>query len=86
MDIVGVSNIVPGPNSVEIVMHCGKGKGGLVVAGLAYILPATPDLLSLWILYTRFGQLPRVQNFLLVSGRLRLPLLSVLFSGWQIPL
>ena len=27
MDVVGATNIIPGPNSVEIVMHCGQVRG-----------------------------------------------------------
>ncbi len=67
LDIVSTANIVPGPNSVEIVMHCGKvrgGKTGLVIAGIGYILPATLICLLFGFLYTHYGQLPRVQDLL----------------------
>lgn len=67
LDIVSAANIVPGPNSVEIVMHCGKergGKAGLVLAGVGYILPATFICLLFALLYTQYGQLPAVQDFL----------------------
>lgn len=67
LDIVSTSNIVPGPNSVEIIMHCGKergGKTGLVVAGLGYIFPATVICLLFAWLYSMYGELPRVQQFL----------------------
>src|SRR5581483_1392131 len=43
MDVLSTSYIIPGPNAVEIIMHCGKervGRLGLVVAGVCYIFPA----------------------------------------------
>lgn len=67
LDIVSTSNIIPGPNAVEIIMHCGKergGKTGLVVAGICYILPATIITLFLAFLYGKYGQLPVIQDLL----------------------
>lgn len=67
LDVVSVSNIVPGPNAVEIVMLCGKergGKAGLVLAGLCYIFPAALISLLLGFLYQEYGKLPAIQNFL----------------------
>lgn len=65
MDVVSTANIVPGPNAVEIMMHCGKhhaGKRGLIAAGICYILPAAFICMVLALLYVRFGKLPAVQN------------------------
>lgn len=67
LDVVGAANIIPGPNSVEIIMHCGQvrgGKAGLIIGGIAYILPATLICLLWAFLYTRFGHLPSVQPFI----------------------
>lgn len=67
LDIVSAANIVPGPNSVEIVMHCGKergGKTGLVLAGIGYILPASLICLLLAFFYTKYGHLPAIQHIL----------------------
>jgi chromate transporter len=67
MDVLSASYIVPGPNSVEIVMHCGKeraGRMGLVVAGVCYILPAMLICLLFGEFYVRYSSLPQVQNFI----------------------
>lgn len=67
LDIVSTSNIIPGPNAVEIVMHCGKergGKTGLVIAGICYILPATIITLLLAFVYKTYGEMPVIQGLL----------------------
>ena len=43
LDLIGATSLIPGPNSTEMVMHCGmhrKGFYGLVAAGLSFIVPA----------------------------------------------
>lgn len=43
LDLLGATNLIPGPNSTEMVMHVGwlrRGLPGLIVAGLAFIAPA----------------------------------------------
>jgi len=67
LDVVGTTNLIPGPNSVEIIMHCAREKGGragLIIGGIMYILPAM-FICMLWAyLYVKFGHLPNVQPFL----------------------
>ncbi|MDJ1469269.1 chromate efflux transporter [Xanthocytophaga flava] len=65
MDVLSASYIIPGPNAVEVVMHCGKERGGrmgLVLAGICYILPAMLICLLLGYLYQTYSSLPDVQN------------------------
>lgn len=67
MDVLSTSYIIPGPNTVEVVMHCGKERGGrigLVVAGLCYIFPAMLICLAFGYFYQRYSALPNVQNFI----------------------
>jgi len=67
LDVLSASYIVPGPNSVEIVMHCGKeraGRTGLVVAGVCYILPAMLICLVFGYFYKQYSSLPQVQEFI----------------------
>ncbi|MFT3903399.1 MAG: chromate efflux transporter [Niabella sp.] len=67
MDVLSTSYIIPGPNAVEIVMHCGKERGGrlgLVVAGICYILPAMLICLLFGYFYKQYSSLPDVQNFI----------------------
>lgn len=67
LDLVGATNLIPGPNSTELAMHIGReraGWKGLVVAGICFILPAVLITgLFAW-LYKQYGQLPDVQPFI----------------------
>ena len=61
VDLVGITNLIPGPNSTEMAMHVGRfraGGRGLVVAGLAFILPAAAIVLALAWAYVAFGSTP----------------------------
>jgi chromate transporter len=66
LDLVGATNLIPGPNSTEMAIHIGQeraGWKGLIVAGVCFILPAV--LLTgffAW-LYKQYGQLPEVHPF-----------------------
>jgi len=67
LDLVGATNLIPGPNSTEMTMHCGHeraGRAGLFVAGLAFILPAIVITGVLAWFYTAYGNLPAVAPFL----------------------
>ena len=67
LDLLGATNLIPGPNSTEMAIHIGlvrAGWKGLIVAGSCFILPA---MLIVWIvaaLYVRYGSLPEA-TFLL---------------------
>jgi len=61
LDLLGATNLIPGPNSTEMAIHIGweRRRGvGLVVAGLAFILPAMAITLGFAWAYVRFGALP----------------------------
>ena len=61
MDFVALTSLIPGPNSTELAMLVGRqraGGRGLVVAGLAFILPAAAIVLALAWAYTTFGATP----------------------------
>lgn len=66
LDLVGATNLIPGPNSTEMVMHCGHeraGWKGLVVAGICFILPAVLITAGFAWAYGRYGQLPQAEAF-----------------------
>lgn len=68
LDLIGATNLIPGPNSTEMAMHCGHeraGKAGLVVAGLGFILPATLITALIAWAYQQYGQLPDVARFIM---------------------
>lgn len=61
LDMLGVTNLIPGPNSTEMVIHTGyehRGWRGLLVAGWLFILPAASIVLVLAWLYVRYGTTP----------------------------
>ena len=63
LDLMGATNLIPGPNSTEMTLHCGyerAGKLGLFVAGIAFIFPAVVITGVLAWFYVEFGQLPEV--------------------------
>lgn len=67
LDLIGATNLIPGPNSTEMTMHCGHeraGRAGLFVAGLAFIVPAVFITGLLAYLYVQYGELPEVAPFL----------------------
>jgi chromate transporter len=55
LDLIGATALIPGPNSTEMVIHCGyqrAGKLGLFGSGIAFILPACAITYLLAYLYT----------------------------------
>lgn len=69
LDLVGATNLIPGPNSTEMTMHCGHeraGVKGLFVAGACFIFPAVIITAIFALLYQKYGTLPEVQPF--ISG------------------
>jgi chromate transporter len=67
LDLVGASNLIPGPSSSELAIHIGylcAGWRGLLIAGCCFILPAAVMVAFLGWLYVRFGKLPAVAGIL----------------------
>jgi chromate transporter len=64
LDLIGATNLIPGPNSTEMAIHIGHERGGwkgLLVAGCCFILPAVLITGVIAWLYKQYGQLPQVQ-------------------------
>lgn len=67
LDLLGATNLIPGPNSTEMAINIGYDKGGwkgLIFAGLCFILPAVFITGIFAWLYQQYGQLPEVQPFI----------------------
>src|SRR5215217_3402414 len=67
LDLVGASNLIPGPNSTELAIHLGRvraGWRGLLVAGVCFILPAFLIVLAFAWAYARYGSTPQAQGLL----------------------
>ena len=68
LDLLGATNLIPGPNSTEMAIHIGMARAGLpglVVAGLCFILPATAITLGFAWAYVRFQAIPQTSILLL---------------------
>ncbi|MFA6149805.1 MAG: chromate efflux transporter [Chitinophagaceae bacterium] len=67
LDLIGATNLIPGPNSTEMAIHVGHEKGGwkgLIIAGICFILPAVLITGIFAYLYKQYGQVPEVQPFI----------------------
>lgn len=67
LDLIGATNLIPGPNSTEMTMHCGHERGGwkgLIIAGACFIFPAVIITGVIAWAYQRYGTLPEVQPFI----------------------
>jgi chromate transporter len=67
LDLLGVTNLIPGPNSTEMAIHIGyiyAGWLGLIVAGVCFIFPAVLITGLFAYLYVNYGTLPQVAPIL----------------------
>ncbi len=63
LDLLGATNLIPGPNSTEMAIHIGyfyAGWLGLIVAGVSFILPAVLITTGFAWAYVAFGTLPQI--------------------------
>ena len=61
LDLVGATNLIPGPNSTELAIHIGyerAGWAGLLIAGSSFILPATFIVMGFAWAYVEYGSTP----------------------------
>jgi len=64
LDLVGATNLIPGPNATEMATHLGflrAGWRGLIAGGVCFTLPAVLIVLLLARVYVRFGTMPQAQ-------------------------
>jgi chromate transporter len=67
LDLLGATNLIPGPNSTEMAIHIGflyGGWWGLIVAGVSFIFPAFIITTGLAWLYVVYGSLPEITYLL----------------------
>lgn len=67
LDLLGATNLIPGPNSTEMAIFIGyrrAGFPGLIAAGTCFIIPALLIVLACAWAYVRFGTLPQVAAIL----------------------
>ena len=61
LDLLGATNLIPGPNSTEMVIHLSflrAGWPGLLVGGVCFVLPAALIVTALAWAYVRLGHTP----------------------------
>lgn len=64
LDLLGATNLIPGPNSTEMAIHIGfthAGWAGLLAGGFCFVLPASLMVLGLAWLYVHYGSMPQVE-------------------------
>ena len=64
LDLVGATNLIPGPNSTEMAIHIGFLRArwlGLIIGGICFIVPAMFIVLLLAWVYARFGATPQAE-------------------------
>ena len=67
LDLLGATNLIPGPNSTEMAIHIGHrqaGWPGLLVAGVCFIAPAVLIVTGFAWAYVRYRSLPEVSGIL----------------------
>ena len=81
LDLLGATNLIPGPNSTEMAIHIGylrAGWKGLLLAGVCFIVPAVAITLLLAHLYVAYGAIPQLQPF--VAG-IRPAIIAVILAA-----
>lgn len=64
LDLLGITNLIPGPNSTELAIHIGYEKAGwkgLIVAGSCFIFPAMAIVWILAMVYVRYQNVPSAE-------------------------
>ncbi|GAA0416246.1 chromate transporter [Acrocarpospora corrugata] len=67
VDLMGATNLIPGPNSTELAIHLGYDRArwrGLLAAGVCFILPAALIVTALAWAYLTYGTTPAVAGIL----------------------
>jgi chromate transporter len=85
LDVLGVTNLVPGPNSTEVAIHIGylrAGVAGGLAAGLAFMLPAFAMVLALSWAYVELGGFEIRDD--LLAGVQAVALAAVLVAAWRL--
>jgi chromate transporter len=85
LDMVGATNLIPGPNSTEMAMHVGyvrAGWRGLFVGGACFILPAVLVTVAFAWAYVRYGSLPSITPFM--NGIKPAVLAVILAAVWRL--
>jgi chromate transporter len=81
LDMLGVTNLIPGPTSTEMAIHIGYRRGGvkgLLVAGLCFIVPAMAVTIVFARVYMTYGALPELGTLM---GGIRAAIIAVILGA-----
>jgi len=85
LDLIGTTNLIPGPNSTEMTMHCGYERGGykgLLAAGVSFIFPAVVITAIFAWLYQTYGNIPSIEPF--IYGIKPAVIAIILMAGYKL--
>jgi chromate transporter len=85
LDLVGATNLIPGPNSTEMALHVGyerAGWRGMLVSGFMFLVPAVFLTGVLAWAYTTWGSVPKADP--LLKGIQAGVLAVILGAGWKL--
>jgi chromate transporter len=85
LDLLGASNLIPGPTAVQMALQIGylqAGWWGFIISGISFIFPPTIITIALGWVYTEFGSLPQAANF---WNGMKAAVLAVIFvTVWKL--
>lgn len=64
-EMLGITNMLPGPNATEMAIHIGHARGGKlagIISGLAFTIPSFVIMVALSWLYFQYGSMPTVSG------------------------
>jgi chromate transporter len=67
LDLLGATNLIPGPNSTEMMIHIGMSRAGVLglwLAGISFIMPAALLTLAFAWAYVAYGSVPQAAGLL----------------------
>jgi chromate transporter len=85
VDLLGVTNLIPGPSSTELAIYIGylrAGWLGLIIAGVCFILPAMAIVWGLAIGYERFQAVP--QSIAIFAGVKPVVIVLTIMATWKL--
>lgn len=85
LDLIAATNLIPGPNSTEVMIHVGytmRGIPGAIVSGACFITPSFLLTLALAVLYRAGGALPQVDSAL--AGITPVIVAIILVAGYRL--
>lgn len=85
LQLIGITNLLPGPNSSEVTIHIGytqRGWPGALVTGLSFLLPTFVMVTAFSWLYFTYGSLPQVEQ--VFWGLKPVIVAIILWAGWRL--